>query len=532
MVEVKVRILVVDDYQANIDSLTALIASEDVEVLSAKDGQKALELITKFEFGLALLDVEMPDMSGLALAKLIRGVSKFKSLPIIFVTAHAADSNVVFSGYETGAVDVLVKPLVPQMVRAKVRTFVELAYQKKLLSLQVAEMQRLKAIAESASAARGSFLANMSHEIRTPLNAILGYTSLIKSKSYDGVNLEEIGEVIHRNGDVLLRLIDDILDFTKVDSGHVEIVLSDFDFQELISDISETCRIRADEKNVELIWSLPRNSQVKFRSDPIRIKQILLNIIGNAIKFSSGKKVEITADFVNAINANLQGIRIDVRDYGIGLSPIQQERIFSPFQQANAEISRKFGGTGLGLVISQRIAHALGGDVALISSKENEGSHFQIRFELERIVSSKKSDECKRDSEISKPSKYDFSGKRILIVDDISDNRNLINLYLRKSGANLKFAVDGRLGVEAALGSPFDLILMDIQMPEMDGYEATEILRKAGLRCPIVALTAHAIKSEIERCLSSGCSSVLTKPISFESLNQTLASYLGIEAAI
>ena len=524
----KTRILVVDDYKANIEAMAAMIEADDIEVTSATNGRQALELISRFDFGLALLDVEMPDMNGLELAKLIRSVKKFKSLPIIFVTAHSADSELVFKGYESGAVDVLVKPLIPHIVREKIRTFVELAFQKKQLLIQVAEMQELRTIAESASAARGKFLANMSHEIRTPLNAILGYTSLIKLKPLEESKLDEIAEVIHRNGDVLLRLIDDILDFTKVDSGHIELIHSTFDLRELINDISETCLIRARDNNVKLQWKLPEAPHSKFKSDPIRIKQVLLNIIGNAIKFSSGKEVAIAVRFEKQQGVDDPlALIVSIKDGGIGLSPSQQKRLFSPFQQADAEISRKFGGTGLGLVISRKIAQALGGDVCLISSEEGRGSHFQVEFKL-GVVKSSEVEKIHEIENLAKAQHFNFSGKEILIVDDISDNRNLIDLYLRKSGAKLQFAVNGRLGVQLALAHRFDIILMDIQMPEMDGFEATKLIREAGFERPIVALTAHAIQSEIELCISSGCNSVLTKPISFQSLNLALSEYLEL----
>jgi signal transduction histidine kinase/BarA-like signal transduction histidine kinase len=528
----KIKILVVDDYKENIEALVHLIHREDIETHSATNAEEALELITKHDFGLALLDVQMPDTTGFELAAIIRGVKKFKALPIIFVTAHQEDSSFIFQGYQTGAVDLLFKPLDPNMVRAKVQMFVELAQQRNVLQSQVQELEQLRVEANAANLAKSQFLANMSHEIRTPLAAVMGFAELIANGVASEEERKECAAAVKRNSHLLMRLIDDILDLSKIEANKLELERTIFDLGDLLRDVESTMSFRARENGVTLKFTLPIEQNSYYAADSVRIKQALLNIIGNAIKFSpQGGNVTVTAGIKaedSSKEDHVERLVIAVTDEGIGLTRDQSERLFKPFTQADTSTKRRFGGSGLGLTISREIARATGGDVRLISSESGKGSCFEVEFLIERSTIPKNSKTLilNNEFEFQTDNKNSLKGRQILAVDDSPDNLALISLFLKDSGAEITFAENGFKAIAEAAKKNFDLILMDVQMPGMDGHEATSQIRSLNFKNPIIALTAHALRSEHDKCKESGCDSVLTKPISRTKLMKELKTYL------
>lgn len=530
----KVKILIVDDYPENILALSELIAADDVEIFSAPNATEALELVSKNEFGLALLDVQMPEIGGFELATIIRSVARFTSLPIIFVTAHQQENSFAFNGYKTGAVDLLFKPLDPYMVRAKVRVFVEMAQQKTLLQDQVKELERLRRDADAANLAKSQFLANMSHEIRTPLSAVMGFADLLTRDQVTEKEREECAAAVKRNGDLLMRLIDDILDLSKIEANKLELDEEEFSLSELLREIDSTMSFRAHEKGVELNFAPFSFKQDSFVSDTVRIKQVLLNIIGNAIKFTkSGGKVTVEPS-VSEIGSRYK-LEVKVKDNGIGLTEEQAKNLFQPFSQADTSTKRKFGGSGLGLTISREIAIATGGDIRILSSAPGVGTTFQIEiyFDANQVTNSKSTRPQNLPGQ-AEGSAY-LKGLKILAVDDSPDNLTLISMYLKNSGADVTYAESAISAIAEAEKKAFDIILMDIQMPGMDGHEATEKIRKQGFKNPIVALTAHVLREEHEKCRASGCNDVLTKPISRATLTAKLAflkdQYFGAASA-
>lgn len=520
----KVKILIVDDYKENITALSELIAHDDVEIYSSADASGALELIAIHDFGLALLDVQMPVTTGLELAQIIRSVKKYRSLPIIFVTAHLQDSTIIFDGYKTGAVDLLFKPLDPNMVRAKVQMFVEIAQQRKSLQEHVLELEKLRLQAESANLAKSQFLANMSHEIRTPLAAVMGFSDLLNSDQITTSARREYSEVIKRNGQLLSRLIDDILDISKIESGKLELDECPFNPNDIFKDIESTMSFRAKESGVDFDFKFDSGLENQYVGDSLRIKQVLLNIIGNAIKFTPNGKVSVMATTsIDSSNPKNEIVSVLVADNGIGLSPAQAEKLFQPFMQADASTTRNFGGSGLGLFISRQIARAMGGDIKLVKSEIKKGSTFQIDFVLK--ISEKNTE--KQLSVLQKENKVHginfLEGLRIMAVDDAPDNLTLLQHYFYGTGAQLTLASDAQSALENITKIDFDLILMDIQMPGMDGVTATQKMRASGFTKPIVALTAHAQRSEHQRYRIAGCNDVLTKPLSKAKLLDTVS---------
>ncbi len=380
---------------------------------------------------------------------------------------------------------------------------------------------------EAANQAKSQFLANMSHEIRTPLTAILGFTELLRN----GAGQEDLAErqdylnTIHTSATHLLELINDILDLSKIEAGRMQVERVLYSPREIISNLLSIMRVRAREKGIGLTCEWPDGAPAAILTDPLRLKQLLMNLVGNAVKFTQHGSVHIVC--------RLEGIPVkpkmafDVIDTGIGIAPEKLDAIFDAFVQADNSVTREFGGTGLGLAISRRIAQALGGDLT-VQSVPGRGSTFTATVEIGSLEGVEILRASPADALASQPAedtaqKLSLAPCRILLVDDGSTNRKLISLFLRKAGAQVALAENGQMGVDLATQEPFDAILMDMQMPVMDGYAATRRLRQLGLKTPIIALTAHAMSRDREKCLEAGCSAYLSKPVNSETLVQTIA---------
>lgn len=530
MVE-KTKLLIVDDHPDNILVLSELLASEDVEIFSAQSAEAALDLLLIHDFGLALLDVQMPGITGFELARLARGVKKTRHLPMIFVTAQQHDNAVAFEGYETGAVDFLFKPLDPYIVRSKVKTFVQMDKQRRQLKAHVAEVETLKKKAEMASLAKSQFLANMSHEIRTPLGSVLGFADVLSQGQLNEDEKKECLAAIRRNGELLLRLVDDILDISKIEAQKLDFEKKEFGLRDLLEDIHTILNFKASEKGIALQIHIPEeNTQVI--ADPMRIKQVLLNVVGNAIKFTDKGSVKVHTALVSPVGAeNDHGfvkMVFVVEDTGLGLAPHEAQRLFQPFTQADISTTRKFGGTGLGLVISRQLARLMGGDLRLVSSSIGEGSTFEItlHLKLSGLPQPEVHNARVQALPLLETDPAELHLRKILVVDDVSDNRLLIDRYLRSLKVQLLQASSGVEAIAAVQEHQPDLILMDIQMPVMDGYEAVRRIREQGFNNPIFALTAHAMREEKQKCLLAGCDLVLTKPVRRNELIQLIKEKL------
>ncbi|MGL4513567.1 MAG: ATP-binding protein [Lacipirellulaceae bacterium] len=382
--------------------------------------------------------------------------------------------------------------------------------------------------ATAANRAKSEFLANMSHEIRTPLNSILGFASLMASES-ERLCEEHLDYVntIRVSGKHLLELINDVLDLSKIEAGQVEVERLPTDVGGLLAEVMSLLRVRAAEKRLRLECEWKSDTPAHINTDPGRLRQVLVNLIGNAIKFTHEGSVRVVA----AIEGPPQSatLRIDVIDSGIGIPPDKLDDIFRPFVQADTSVTRQFGGTGLGLAIGRRLAQALGGNLT-VASELGHGSTFTLRVAAGSIAgqarrSTPLSDGLRRSTPESNGKAPDLERMRVLVVEDGETNRRLIGILLRRAGIEVEMAENGREGVEAALACPFDAILMDMQMPVMDGYTAARTLRAEGLTLPIVALTAHAMKGDEAKCREAGCSDFLTKPVEAAQLYEKLSEF-------
>ncbi|TVQ75607.1 MAG: PAS domain S-box protein [Phycisphaeraceae bacterium] len=396
--------------------------------------------------------------------------------------------------------------------------------------------------AQAANRAKTAFLANMSHEIRTPMTAILGYADLLATREVAEEDRNDFAMTIVRNARHLMSLLDEILDLSKIEAGRMPFSSEACSLVELVEGVIEVMRVRAAEKDLALQAEFKGMLPSIVETDPKRLRQVLFNLVGNAIKFTERGEVRMVVRMRTRKRDGARLLRFEVLDTGIGMTPEQAERLFEPFSQADVSTTRRYGGTGLGLAISKRIATGMGGGIE-VDSEPGRGSSFFLTVQVGIPAEASMMDGealhlGARGTVPQEPAHAEVVPSqrkiraRVLVVDDGKDNRRLISFHLKRAGATVELAEDGREGVDKALraynqGMAYDLILMDIQMPEMDGLEATRALRGNGYDLPIVALTAHAMAGDREVCLEAGCDDYLTKPIDPNRLLETCEEMAG-----
>jgi signal transduction histidine kinase/CheY-like chemotaxis protein len=402
-----------------------------------------------------------------------------------------------------------------------------------------ADLREYASKAEQATQAKSDFLANMSHEIRTPMTAILGFTDLLRAQiDQDNQELVAHTKTIKRNGEHLLSLINDILDMSKIEAGKLNIEQIAVAPDNVVCEVLSLMRVKAEEKKLplsaELLTPVPR----KIVCDPVRLRQILVNLVGNAIKFTEqgGVSIEVRYD------EHMEELKFAVTDTGVGLTNEQVSRLFGAFEQADETTTRQFGGTGLGLHISQRLSTMLGGNITC-NSTYGQGSTFTLTVytgtvdsadlipagSIEDLPAAQKNEQPATTQDSNNTP---LQGMKILLAEDGKDNQRLINHHLTKAGAEVTIVENGKLAVEALCvdgeitgplktNPPFDLVITDMQMPEMDGYTEATLLRQKGCTMPIIALTAHAMKEDVKKCLDAGCDYYASKPVNKQVLIDT-----------
>jgi signal transduction histidine kinase len=523
------KILIVDDKEQNLITLEAVLGDFEVEFIRALSGNEALALSLESDFALAIIDIQMPDMDGYETVKLMRQVNRTKNLPIIYVSAIYKEEFHVVKGIEAGAVDFIVKPILPEILRGKVKVFLELYRHRvnleELVTQRTNELQRKneqflheKQKAEAATNSKSMFLANMSHEIRTPLNGIIGMANLLKRT---GLNAEqkEMLDIISISSDYLLTVINDILDFSKIESGQVELENIPFNLLETLNETLTIFIPRLLDSPVKMELKLSQTVPKYVKGDQVRLKQILSNLLGNAVKFTEKGQILLEVRLLEE-GADYLKLKFDVKDTGIGIDEDNLKKLFRSFSQADASTTRKYGGTGLGLAISKNLTEMMGGNID-VKSKKGQGSDFFFSIRFDKIT-----DESEIQRLIkAKPDLHVINNtKKILLVEDNVINQKVASYTLKNLGFNYKIANNGRIAFELYKEEPFDIILMDIQMPEMDGIEATQAIRayeadinlKPGVT--IIALTANAIKEAIDEYLKKGMNGFLPKPFKPEEL--------------
>ncbi|MGH8220031.1 MAG: response regulator [Steroidobacteraceae bacterium] len=550
------RILIVDDLPEKLLVYRTVLEELDAELLVARSGTEALKSILNEEFAVILLDVNMPDMDGLETASLIRRYRRTERTPIIFITAYA-DEVQTSRGYELGAVDYILTPINPQVLRSKVRVFIdlyrahaELASSHQALEQRVGERTRelkrsneqlqaeieerrrvesereallkreqvLRAEAEELSRLKDEFLATMSHELRTPLNAIFGWITLLRTGRLDAPTEERALETIERNARSQKRLIEDLLDVSRIVTGKVTLELAMVEARRIAEASVETMMPAAQAKGIALVPLLDAGVGT-LRGDPARLQQIVCNLLSNAIKFTPlGGRVEIV------LARRGPEAEISVRDTGQGIKPEFLPYVFDRFRQEDGSISRRHGGLGLGLAIVRHLVELHGGTITAASEGEGQGATFTLRVPIRPGVTSGQGTALRP----LPAGAALLEGVHVLVVDDDPGAREVIAQILASLGARVSLAASGPAALTLLFERKPHVLVADLGMPEMDGFALIEQVRaldpNLGGRIPAVAVTAYATMHDRLRALRAGYQNHIAKPVEAEELAAIIAS--------
>ncbi|MGZ2371166.1 response regulator [Ancylomarina sp. YFZ004] len=526
----KDKILIVDDKEENLISLEYILSDFNVEIIRAFSGEEALKCTLKNEFAMAILDVQMPGMDGYETLELMRHRKKTKYLPVIFVSAiHQSDFHII-KGIETGAVDFIPKPIIPEVLKGKVSVFLDLYRQRKELDLVLKyledkneELIIAKNKAEEATQAKSMFLANMSHEIRSPMNGILGLSRLMQNETKNSEHHDMLN-VVTTSGEHLLQIINDILDFSKIEAGQIDLECIDFDIRKLCDTIYQLLNYRAVEKGISFNIDIDQNIPKVLRGDSFRLNQIIMNLTNNAVKFTLKGAVNVTIKVLEK-NKEWVSILFSVKDTGIGIPDKAQKTLFKEFTQSDSSISRQYGGTGLGLAISKNLTNLMGGKITL-QSKQDLGSEFMFELKFEY-----KEQEMITGLSNNKELSQDLT---ILVAEDNPINQKVAVLTLRHLGLTCDIAKNGLEALEMYKEKRYDIILMDMQMPVLDGLNASSKIRSYEIdenidnSTYIIALTANASSDNKQQCLDAGMNNFLSKPFKEDGLKAALSQGIKI----
>ncbi|MUP37473.1 response regulator [Labilibaculum euxinus] len=521
----KDKILIVDDKEENLISLERILSDFDVEFVRASSGEDALKYTLKDEFAMAVLDVQMPEMDGYETLELMRQRKKTKYLPVIFVSAiHQSDLHII-KGIETGAVDFIPKPIIPEVLKGKVSVFLDLYRQRKELDLLLVYLEKKneeliieKNKAEEATRSKSLFLANMSHEIRSPMNGILGLSKLLLQSELNSEQKDML-DVMARSGENLIQIINDILDYSKIEAGQIEIEEIDFDIRKVTDTIFHLLNYKAIEREIEFKIEVDEIIPENLIGDAFRLNQVLMNLTNNAIKFTQNGSVTLSIKCIEKSKEHVS-LFFTIKDTGIGISKDAQKKLFREFTQSDSSITREYGGTGLGLAISKNITQLMGGKI-IVESELGVGSEFM--FEL-KFGCKERKENMPIHQNITLPSNLS-----ILVAEDNPINQKVVTLTLRMMGLTCDIAKNGVEALELYKKNRHQIILMDMQMPVLDGISATEKIRSFEISetidepTYIVALTANSFIEDKQKCTEAGMNDFLTKPFKEADLRKILS---------
>jgi signal transduction histidine kinase len=522
----EVDCLLVDDREANLIALEALLRSDGLRLHKAHSGTEALELLLKHDIALALLDVQMPDMDGFELAELMRGAERTRHVPIIFLTAGGPDDQRIFRGYEAGAVDFIQKPIEPAVLRSKAAVFFDLFRQRSELARQrdelsaviehnerlLEESRRNAEALKEADHRKDEFLATLAHELRNPLAPIRTGLELMKFAMDDPPLLEETRATMERQTVQLISLVDDLLDVSRITRGKLQLRKATIDLAAVVRDALATSKPHLEEGGHQVIASLPEEA-IRVHGDANRLAQVVSNLLNNAAKFTpAGGRVEVSV-------RPLEGeVAISVKDNGVGIPEEKQQQVFEMFSQVNDPLSRGNTGLGIGLTLVKSLVSLHGGSVEVYSEGAGRGSEFVVRLPVE------KAPETPAAPAPTAPPKG--SGLRVLVVDDNTAAAHMLSRIVEVLGNETRVASDGAEAIAAAEEFQPNIVFMDIGMPRMNGYEAAEQIRQKpwGEDMVLVALTGWGQDEDRRRTQAAGFNHHLVKPAEIADVQRLLAN--------
>lgn len=531
-------ILVVDDVRQNLQVIGEILEVAGYETTFAPSGQQALSRVESAHPDLILLDLMMPEMSGLEVCKILKSNPQFSEIPIIFLTASNEFENLL-QAFRKGANDYITKPfrseeilvrIEAQLTNQKLKQQIEEKNQELETEIGVRRqteeaLQQAIELANAANRAKSSFLANMSHELRTPLNAILGFTQLLTHSS--NLTLEQKNNlgIIHRSGEHLLNLINDLLDLSKIEADKVAINSTEFILKDMLIELEEMFRLKLREKGLKLDIFVESRVPNVIESDRLKLRQILINLLSNAIKFTPSGEIKLR---VNAlIEPEKTFLSFEITDTGKGISPEELSKLFQPFSQTETGMAAAEG-TGLGLVICRKYVRLLGGEIT-VSSQPNVGTTFKFQIAVKPVESTDYSGEQTWSPRVRAiaPNQPPY---RILVADDEATNRELLTTMLSSVGFEVREATNGQEAVEMYNSFEPHLIWMDLRMPILDGWEATQQIKATcqGSLPTIIAVTASVFEEDKAAILSAGYDDFLIKPIQESKIFEKISKHLGV----